>query len=80
MVDDLGVCPAATEERLDGVHDGTNAGRTCWVVAGTFCDGEAACIFVKEVKDCTHCEVHKKVSNEEFPYLLPTPELLRRLK
>ncbi|MDH4164450.1 MAG: hypothetical protein OEW15_17440 [Nitrospirota bacterium] len=33
----MGLCPAAAEEALDGVHDGTNAGRSCWVVAGTLC-------------------------------------------
>ena len=28
----LGVCPAAVESRLDGVHGGRNAGRACWIV------------------------------------------------
>lgn len=30
---DFGVCPAATEKRLNGTHGGKNAGRACWVVA-----------------------------------------------
>ena len=29
-VEELGVCPAATEVRLNAVHEGTNAGRACW--------------------------------------------------
>ncbi len=26
-----GVCPVAIESRLDGVHDGRNGGRCCWL-------------------------------------------------
>lgn len=37
-VDAHGICPAATETCLNGEHDGQNAGRTCWIVAGTLCD------------------------------------------
>ena len=33
----LGVCPAATETRLDRMHHGVNGGRACWAVAGTLC-------------------------------------------
>jgi len=29
------VCPAVVETRLNGVHGGANAGRSCWVVDGT---------------------------------------------
>ncbi len=29
-----GVCPVATETILDGINDGVNGGRVCWVVAG----------------------------------------------
>ena len=38
--EELGMCPASQEVRLDGVHGGMNAGRACWVVAGTLCGGE----------------------------------------
>ena len=27
-----GICPAAVEQRADGIHQGVNAGRCCWVV------------------------------------------------
>ena len=39
-VHDLGVCPVTEEKRLDGAHEGVNAGRACWVVAGSLCKGE----------------------------------------
>ena len=39
--EDLGVCPASTETRLNGVHDGMNAGRSSspgclsWLIWGS---------------------------------------------
>ena len=42
------ICTAATEKRLDGVHGGTNAGRACWVVAGTLGRGKIQGVFVKK--------------------------------
>lgn len=45
---DLGVCIAVTESRLNGVHDGQNAGRSCWVVAGTLCGGKPQGTFAQK--------------------------------
>lgn len=66
-VDVLGLCPASVEERLDGMHDGVNAGRSCWVVAGTLCGGEEQGTFAKKYDDCTQCDFFKKVHKEEYP-------------
>lgn len=33
-----GICRAALEEKANGLHGGQNAGRCCWVIAGTFCN------------------------------------------
>lgn len=35
-VSDLGICPATKEMRLDGVHGGSNAGRSCWLFQELF--------------------------------------------
>ncbi|MBI5204670.1 MAG: hypothetical protein HZA11_07120 [Nitrospirae bacterium] len=74
-VKELGVCPAATEDRLDGVHEGKNAGRACWVVAGTFCKGEVQGFFARKYKDCEKCDFYQMVRKEEgakftFSYVL----------
>jgi hypothetical protein len=37
---ELGVCPATEDEKLNTVHGGKNAGRSCWVLAGTMCGGK----------------------------------------
>ncbi len=61
----LGVCPAATEERLHGVHGGTNAGRACWVLAGTLCDGRVQGKFVQKFGECLLCDFFRLVKKEE---------------
>lgn len=69
----LGVCPAATEERLDGVHGGKNAGRACWVIAGSMCEGEVQGTFAKKFGTCAKCNFYQKVKEEEKEkYQLPS--------
>jgi len=63
--EELGVCPAAIDTRLNGIHGGTNSGRTCWVVAGTLCGGQLQGTFAKKYKTCEACEFYKKVKGEE---------------
>jgi len=64
---DLGLCPATVESRLDGVHDGKNAGRACWVVSGTLCKGEVQGTFAKKYKNCELCDFFVHVKEEEYP-------------
>jgi hypothetical protein len=62
---EFGVCPAATEKRLDGIHNGKNGGRSCWVVAGTMCRGEVQGNFAQKYKTCLICDFYNKVKREE---------------
>jgi hypothetical protein len=64
-VQEFGVCPAATANRLNGVHGGTNAGRACWVVGGTLCNGRVQETFAKKYDRCVECAFYKKVRSEE---------------
>jgi len=63
---ELGICPAAAEERLNGVHGGINAGRACWAVAQVFCD-------------CTRCNFFQLVREEEGTNYETSLALLKRL-
>jgi hypothetical protein len=75
----LGVCPSSTEKRLDGVHGGTNAGRACWVVTGTYCRGETQGTFAQKFISCVACDFYlhvKKGENQDFQL---APILLRKL-
>lgn len=62
---ELGICPAYLEVKLNGVHGGQNAGRACWVVAGTFCGGKVQGTFAEKEDNCMRCEFYIKVRNEE---------------
>jgi len=74
-----GPCPAAVETTLDGVHGGRNSGRTCWVLAGTFCGGEVAGTAAKKITSCKECDFYRLVVQEEGELLVPADSLIRRL-
>ena len=62
---DRGICPVTKEKRLDGVHGGENAGRACWVVAGTLCGGEVQGTFAAKYGQCEKCDFYQAVKKEE---------------
>lgn len=75
----LGVCPATTDGRLDGVHDGRNSGRACWVVAGTLCRGEVQGSFAMKYLDCAKCDFYRLVKSEEGRDFVFSAKLIERL-
>ena len=79
-IDDYGVCPAAKEHRLDGVHGGEKAGRACWVISGTLCKGEVQGTFAKKYKSCEICDFYANVRKEEYPGFQLSAILLDRLR
>lgn len=77
---ELGVCPAAEDESLDSVHGGKNAGRACWVIAGTFCEGAVQGTFALKYRDCTSCRFFRQVKAEEGTDYQTSLVLLKKLK
>ncbi len=65
LVGEHGVCPAATNDLLNGVHEGKNAGRACWVVAGTFCGGAVQGTEAQKQHNCWKCDFFQLVKKEE---------------
>lgn len=76
----LGVCPAATDDRLHGVHGGRNAGRTCWMLAGTLCGGKVQGTFGTKYKTCEQCDFYKATKREEGMSFQLAAFLLSKLK
>ena len=76
----MGVCPAASEKRLDRTHGGINSGRACWVVAGTYCGGTIQGSFARKQVACWRCDFYNNVRNEEGTGIKSTSSLLKRLK
>ena len=79
-VDELGICPAASDESLDGVNSGENAGRACWVVAGTLCSGEVQGTFASKIISCIRCEFYQQVADEEGADYKSTCEILSKIR
>jgi hypothetical protein len=61
---DQGICPAYTERKLHGVHGGSNGGRACWVIAGTYCGGKVQGTFAEKAKSCLVCDFYQLVRRE----------------
>lgn len=79
-VSELGVCPAATETRVDGVNGGANGGRCCWVIVGTLCGGQVQGSFVTKVSSCLKCDFNNQVVMEEGNELCYVKAILEKLK
>ena len=65
---------------MDGVHGGTNAGRCCWVVAGTLCHGKTRGTLAMKFHDCTKCKVYTQVQSEEGRDYIFVSDLADKLK
>ena len=61
----LGICPAAVDTTFNGFNEGTNAGRLCWLVAGTFCDGKVQGTFAEKCISCKQCKFYRTVHSEK---------------
>ena len=61
----FGICPAAADETFGGINSGKSAGRFCWAVAGTFCDGRRQGTYVEKQASCQGCDFFKIVLAEE---------------
>lgn len=76
----LGVCPAATAERLTGVNRGTNGGRACWAVPEERPMGilERPRPGHWKLVLCLKCPFHRTVESEEGEAFAAVKEELGR--
>jgi hypothetical protein len=59
------VCPVPEMGLYNGINGGTNAGRACWIVADSACDGDVQMTFRHKLKACVECDFYNAVSEEE---------------
>lgn len=64
-VAELGLCPAATETKLDGVNYGDKAGRACWALVGTNCHKNQPINFALHLSECSKCDFYQLVYEQE---------------
>jgi len=62
---ELGVCPAADSPAFEGLYQGKNAGRACWLVAGTFCNSRTQGSFAKKRTSCKSCRFYQQIHGGE---------------
>lgn len=79
-VAELGICPASTEARINGINDGSNAGRACWAVTGTLCGAKVQGTFASKLSNCMQCEFYNLVFHEEGKDYQATKKILQLLK
>jgi len=77
--EEKGVCPASVEKSLDGIHRGDNAGRSCWIIAGTFCDGRVQGTYAEKYNDCEKCDFFQRVMAEEKTTINEANDLLQAI-
>ena len=78
-VEKQGLCRAAIDEKADGLNEGKNGGRACWVISGTFCTCNLEGTFAVKLESCLQCEFYRMVSIEEGLDFLPTKALMNIL-
>ncbi len=76
---ELGICPAASNTRGEGIHGGKNCGRCCWVLSGTFCGGKVQGIYAAKLASCIACDFYKLVTDEEGRNRIDSMEILAKL-
>ncbi len=62
---ELGVCPVTVHDELHGAHGGRNAGRACWVIAGSLCGGKIQGTYAQKLSNCWRCDFFINVKKEE---------------
>lgn len=76
----LGVCSVLINDALDGTHNGKQAGRCCWIVAGTLCNGTIQGSYASKRESCRNCEFYKLVKTQEKNKIKSQSELLRLIR
>jgi hypothetical protein len=76
--DEFGVCPASLSNEFDDINNGRFAGRFCWAIAGTFCQGIPNGTFTKKLPSCINCDFLKTVHFEEGGNFILTPRAAKK--
>lgn len=65
LAEQSGICPVTTLYDFDSAHGGKNAGRACWIVAGSLCNGKVQGTYAEKLDDCWRCDFMNAVKKEE---------------
>ncbi|MCI5141605.1 MAG: hypothetical protein D3909_07730 [Candidatus Electrothrix sp. ATG1] len=57
----FGICSVPVEFGFDGVNDGKNGGRSCWIIRESACEQVMRQCCVQEIRECRQCEFFTSV-------------------
>jgi len=61
-----GICPVAIEIGADGVHNGKNGGRCCWVITNSAFEGDTPHgLCLNRIQGCRECDFYLFVEKSE---------------
>ena len=75
-----GPCPAAIENKVDGINDGVNAGRVCWLIKRTQCHDRVQEGYADKLNLCMRCEFYLQVKSEEKHDLASPQKVITMLR
>jgi hypothetical protein len=61
----VAICPVSLDQIRKGMHGGQNAGRACWLVSGTLCNGARQVTAAQKSEACNSCDFYALVIDEE---------------
>ncbi len=76
---ELGACPASGESKLNWINDGKNAGRACWALAGTHCNGEIQGTYSQKLGTCLNCDFFTFVREQQKDQFVGSKHILKML-
>lgn len=80
QVEKMGLCPASVEKRVAGVNAGSNGGRACWAIPGTFCGWMLNGTYSDKITNCQNCKFYQLVEIEEGSNFVSRMEILDKLR
>lgn len=76
---ELGVCPATTEQRVHGINNGINGGRACWAIQQTLCGNQVQGGFSEKFATCLQCDFYTAVRDEEGTGFVISKDILAKI-
>ncbi|MDA8240856.1 MAG: hypothetical protein M0Z67_10865 [Nitrospiraceae bacterium] len=72
-------CPVPEMTSADGINDGKNAGRICWLIANTMCKGATESTFEAMITTCGECDFYNLVKAEGGEKVMLSIDMLREV-
>jgi len=60
-----GICPVALETEADGLHNGENGGRCCWVLTDSACQENPHDLCLETIRKCRECDFYLFIEKSE---------------